>query len=86
MCSQKRIKFSPTPDNSSASTELKVRVKARLVYHAFDLLYLDSLDLRCASLVERKRLTPASTSRATSLYSTSDRSRCAPKRTPRGCH
>jgi bifunctional non-homologous end joining protein LigD len=35
--------------------ELKVRVKARLVYYAFDLLYLDGFDLRRAPLVERKR-------------------------------
>jgi hypothetical protein len=31
-------------------------VKARLVYYAFDLLYLDGFDLRAASLIERKRV------------------------------
>jgi bifunctional non-homologous end joining protein LigD len=36
--------------------ELKVRVKARLVYYAFDLLYLDGFDLRRAPLIERKRV------------------------------
>jgi bifunctional non-homologous end joining protein LigD len=36
--------------------ELKVRVKARLVYYAFDLLYLDGFDLRRAPLVQRKRV------------------------------
>jgi bifunctional non-homologous end joining protein LigD len=35
--------------------ELKVRVKARLVYNAFDLLYLDGFDLRRVPLAERKR-------------------------------
>ena len=37
-------------------SELKVRVKARLVYYAFDLLYLDGFDLRRAPLVGRKRV------------------------------
>lgn len=36
--------------------ELKVRVKARLVYYAFDLLYLDGFDLRRAPLIGRKRV------------------------------
>jgi bifunctional non-homologous end joining protein LigD len=36
--------------------ELEVRVKARLVYYAFDLLYLDGFDLRRAPLVDRKRV------------------------------
>jgi bifunctional non-homologous end joining protein LigD len=36
--------------------ELKVRLKARLVYYAFDLLYLDGFDLRRAALIERKRV------------------------------
>jgi bifunctional non-homologous end joining protein LigD len=36
--------------------ELKVRVKARLVYYAFDLLYLDGFDLRRAPLAGRKRV------------------------------
>ena len=37
-------------------TELKMRVKGRLVLWAFDLLYLDGFDLRRAPLVERKRV------------------------------
>jgi bifunctional non-homologous end joining protein LigD len=37
-------------------SELKVRLKARLVYYAFDLLYLDGFDLRRAALIERKRV------------------------------
>ena len=32
------------------------RVKARLIYYAFDLLYLDGIDLRGAALIDRKRL------------------------------
>jgi bifunctional non-homologous end joining protein LigD len=32
------------------------RVKARLIYYAFDLLYLDGFDLRSVPLIERKRL------------------------------
>ena len=35
------------------------RVKARLIYYAFDLLYLDGYDLRGAPLIERKRLLEA---------------------------
>jgi bifunctional non-homologous end joining protein LigD len=35
---------------------LKVRVKARLIYYAFDLLYLDGFDLRRAPLIGRKRV------------------------------
>jgi ATP-dependent DNA ligase len=37
-------------------SEFKVRVKARLVYYAFDLLYLDGFDLRRAPLIGRKRI------------------------------
>ena len=37
-------------------SELKVRVKARLVYYGFDLLYLDGFDLRRAPLAGRKRV------------------------------
>jgi bifunctional non-homologous end joining protein LigD len=36
--------------------ELKARVKAKLVYYAFDLLYLDGFDLRATPLIERKRV------------------------------
>ena len=35
------------------------RVTARLIYYAFDLLYLDGYDLRGAQLVERKQLLEA---------------------------
>lgn len=35
------------------------RVTARLIYYAFDLLYLDGYDLRGALLIERKRLLEA---------------------------
>lgn len=35
------------------------RVKARLIYYAFDLLYLDGFDLRGAGLIERKRVLAA---------------------------
>ena len=35
------------------------RVTARLIYYAFDLLYLDGYDLRAAPLIERKRLLEA---------------------------
>ena len=35
------------------------RVKARLIYYAFDLLYLDGFDLRGAALIERKRVLEA---------------------------
>ena len=44
------------PSFSELPNELKVRVKARLVYCAFDLLYLDGFDLRRASLIGRKRV------------------------------
>jgi bifunctional non-homologous end joining protein LigD len=37
-------------------SELKARVRAKLVFYAFDLLYLDGFDLRGADLVERKRV------------------------------
>jgi bifunctional non-homologous end joining protein LigD len=40
-------------------SELKARVKAKLVYYAFDLLYLDGFDLRGADLVDRKRVLAA---------------------------
>jgi bifunctional non-homologous end joining protein LigD len=40
-------------------SELKVRVKAKLVFYAFDLLYLDGFDLRGADLVDRKRVLEA---------------------------
>ena len=36
--------------------ELKVGVKARLVYYAFDILYLVGFDLRRAPLLGRKRV------------------------------
>ena len=35
------------------------RVKARLIYYAFDLLYLDGFDLRGAPLIDRKRVLEA---------------------------
>ena len=35
------------------------RVTARLIYYAFDMLYLDGFDLRGAPLTERKRLLEA---------------------------
>jgi len=35
------------------------RVKGRLVYYAFDMLYLDGFDLRGAALVDRKRVLDA---------------------------
>jgi bifunctional non-homologous end joining protein LigD len=40
-------------------SELKARVKAKLVFYAFDLLYLDGFDLRGADLVDRKRVLEA---------------------------
>ena len=40
-------------------SELKARVKAKLVYYAFDLLYLDGFDLRGAELIDRKRVLEA---------------------------
>jgi hypothetical protein len=39
-----------------SSNELKVRVKARLIYYGFDFLNLDGFDLRRAPLVQRKRV------------------------------
>lgn len=44
------------PSFYELANELKVRVKARLVYYAFDLLYLDGFDLRRATLIGRKRV------------------------------
>lgn len=43
----------------SAITAKPTRVKARLIYYAFDLLYLDGFDLRGAALVDRKRVLEA---------------------------
>jgi bifunctional non-homologous end joining protein LigD len=44
------------PDFGLLHADLATGRKERLLYHAFDLLYLDGLDLRGAPLVERKRL------------------------------
>jgi bifunctional non-homologous end joining protein LigD len=43
----------------SAITAKPTRIKARLVYYAFDLLYLDGFDLRGATLSDRKRVLQA---------------------------
>ena len=43
----------------SAITTKPARVKARLVYYVFDLLYLDGFDLRGAALIDRKRVLEA---------------------------
>ena len=40
----------------TAVSAKNTRVKARLLYYAFDLLYLDGIDLRGAPLIDRKRL------------------------------
>ncbi len=40
----------------AAITTKPMRVKARLIYYAFDLLYLDGFDLRGAALIDRKRV------------------------------
>jgi bifunctional non-homologous end joining protein LigD len=40
----------------SAITAKPARVRARLIYYAFDLLYLDGFDLRGAALADRKRV------------------------------
>jgi bifunctional non-homologous end joining protein LigD len=44
------------PDFGLLHADLAASRKDRLLYYAFDLLYLDGLDLRGAPLVERKRL------------------------------
>lgn len=41
---------------ASGPSAVPTRVKARLAYYAFDLLYLDGFDLRGAALVDRKRV------------------------------
>lgn len=43
----------------AAITTKPTRVKARLIYYAFDLLYLDGFDLRGAALADRKRVLQA---------------------------
>lgn len=43
----------------AAITTKPTRVTARLVYYAFDLLYLDGFDLRGAALIDRKRVLEA---------------------------
>jgi ATP dependent DNA ligase domain len=43
------------PDFQALRRELAKKHSARLVYLAFDLLYLDGYDLRSAPLIERKR-------------------------------
>jgi bifunctional non-homologous end joining protein LigD len=44
------------PDYEALRRELGRENSSRLIYHAFDLLYLDSFDLRQVALFERKRL------------------------------
>jgi bifunctional non-homologous end joining protein LigD len=44
------------PDFGLLHADLAAGRKDRLVYYAFDLLYLDGVDLRAARLAERKRL------------------------------
>jgi ATP-dependent DNA ligase len=46
----------------------RARVKARLIYYSFDLLYLDGFDLRGVPLVERKQLLEALLDNARSLH------------------
>lgn len=48
--------FYELPSNLTAKP---ARVKGRLVYYAFDLLYLDGFDLRGAPLIDRKRVLEA---------------------------
>ena len=43
----------------SAISAKATRVKARLIFYAFDLLYLDGFDLRGAALIDRKRVLEA---------------------------
>jgi ATP-dependent DNA ligase len=43
----------------SSLTAKPARVKGRLVYYAFDRLYLDGIDLRGAALIDRKRVLEA---------------------------
>jgi bifunctional non-homologous end joining protein LigD len=43
----------------AAITVKPTRIKARLIYYAFDLLYLDGFDLRGAALIDRKRVLQA---------------------------
>jgi bifunctional non-homologous end joining protein LigD len=43
------------PSAPGGASELKTR-GARIVYFAFDLLYLDGFDLRGAALIDRKRV------------------------------
>ncbi|MTD93107.1 hypothetical protein GIW81_02025 [Hyphomicrobium sp. xq] len=43
----------------SSLTAKPTRIKGRLVYYAFDLLYLDGFDLRGAALIDRKRVLEA---------------------------
>ncbi len=43
----------------AAGAARPTRVKARLIYYAFDLLYLDGFDLRGAALIDRKRVLEA---------------------------
>jgi bifunctional non-homologous end joining protein LigD len=45
-----------TADYQAVRHEIGRKESSRLVYHAFDLLYLDGYDLRRASYVDRKRL------------------------------
>jgi bifunctional non-homologous end joining protein LigD len=44
------------PDYEALRRELGRKNSGRLIFHAFDLLYLDGFDLRHAPLLERKRL------------------------------
>jgi bifunctional non-homologous end joining protein LigD len=49
-----RLVFYDLPAAQSAKPP--ARVKARLLYWAFDLLYLDGFNLRGAALIDRKRV------------------------------
>jgi bifunctional non-homologous end joining protein LigD len=50
------------PDFAALHTDLSSRRSDRLLYYAFDLLYLDGFDLRASPLLERKRASKAGAS------------------------
>lgn len=52
----------------AAITTKPTRVTARLIYYAFDLLYLDGFDLRGAALADRKRVLQALVDNASGMH------------------
>ena len=73
------------PDFGLLHADLAAGRQDRVLYCAFDLLYLDGFDLRGAPLVERKRLLSEILAGASPMPFTSSRSKNAKAAKARGC-